>query len=216
MIELCGRVYPDSPPWTEAQLASHLRVFPEGQLVAVEKPSGRVVGMSSSLVVRWDDYAFDADWREWTDRGFFTNHDPRSGRTLYGAEVMVDPAVQRRGLGKRLYRARRELVRRLGLRRIRAGARLSGYHRHAAELSPGEYVRRVVSGQLRDPALTFQLREGFRVLAVVRSYLAHDPASLGHAALIEWLNPDVATAEDVAKAEEVASRGPELELPGAP
>jgi hypothetical protein len=33
MIEVCRRVYPEARPWTEAQLASHLSVFPDGQLV---------------------------------------------------------------------------------------------------------------------------------------------------------------------------------------
>ncbi len=191
MIEVCGRVYPDARPWTEAQLTSHLRVFPDGQFVVEEIDTGRIVGMAASLVVRWDDYDFHAGWREWTAGGFFTNHDPEGGRTLYGAEVMVDPAYQRRGIGKRLYKARRDLVRRLGLRRIRAGARLRGYHRHAARLAPEQYVERVVAGELRDPTLSFQLREGFRVLAVVPSYLANDPESLGYAVVIEWLNPDL-------------------------
>ena len=154
--------------------------------------------MASSLVVRWDDYDFHADWREWTDAGFFTNHDPENGRTLYGAEVMVDPAIQRRGIGKRLYNARREIVRRLGLLRIRAGARLRGYHRHAAKLTPEQYVEKVVAGELRDPTLSFQLREGFQVVAVVPSYLRNDPESLGHAVVIEWLNPDLADAATTA------------------
>ena len=51
---------------------------------------------------------------------------------------------------------------------------------------------------LRDPTLSFQLREGFDVLAVVDSYLRNDPESLGHAAVIEWLNPAVARPEDSA------------------
>jgi GNAT superfamily N-acetyltransferase len=191
MIEVCRRVYPEARPWTEAQLASHLRVFPDGQFVVEEIDTGRIVGMAASLVVRWDDYDFHAGWREWTAGGFFTNHDPEGGRTLYGAEVMVDPAYQRRGIGKRLYKSRRDLVRRLGLRRIRAGARLRGYHRHAARLTPEQYVERVVAGELRDPTLSFQLREGFRVLAVVPSYLANDPESLGYAVVIEWLKPDL-------------------------
>lgn len=190
MIALCGKVYPESRPWTTAQLASHLAVFPEGQLVVEEIATGRIVGMASSLVLRWDDYDFHADWKAWTAGGYFTNHDPEGGRTLYGAEVMVDPEMQRRGIGKRLYAARRALVRRLGLRRIRAGARLRGYHRHAAKLTPRQYVEKVVAGELRDPTLSFQLREGFRVIAVVPSYLANDPESLGHAVVIEWLNPD--------------------------
>ena len=135
VIELCRRVYATSKPWTEAQLASHLSVFPEGQLVAIDAASGDLLGLSSSLIVHWDDYAFDAEWREWTAGGLFTNHDPVGGRTLYGAEVMVDPGVQRRGIGRRLYAARRDVVRRLGLRRIRIG-RLRGYGRFAARLGP--------------------------------------------------------------------------------
>lgn len=198
MIALCRRVYPETSPWRVDQLESHLSRFPEGQFVIVEAATGRVVGMASSLVVRWDDYAFDADWRSWTAGGTFANHDPENGRTLYGAEVMVDPTIQRRGLGKRLYRARRRLVRELGLRRIRAGARLRGYHRHASRLTPEQYAQAVVRGELRDPTLSFQLREGFDVVAVVHSYLHDDPESLGYAAVIEWLNPDLARPEDSA------------------
>jgi hypothetical protein len=36
------------------------------------------------------------------------------------------------------------------------------------------------------------------VIAVVSGYLRYDPESLGFAAVIEWLNPAVATAEDYA------------------
>jgi ribosomal protein S18 acetylase RimI-like enzyme len=190
IIHLCSAVYPGAPSWSREQLASHLRVFPEGQFVATEGPTGLVVGMAASLVVLWDDYGLATSWRDFTDLGMFTNHDPARGRTLYGAEVMVHPGKQRRGIGKRLYAARAALVRRLGLRRIRAGARLRGYHRYAPTLSPQGYVMGVIQGTLHDPTLSFQLRQGFRVLAVVPEYLRHDPASGGHAAVIEWLNPE--------------------------
>ncbi len=189
IIELTGRVYPGSPPWSEAQLASHLRVFPDGQLVALDT-AGEVAGMAASLIVLWDDYEMQTSWRDFTDGGFFTNHDPEHGRTLYGAEVMVDPARQGQGFGSALYAARADLVRRLGLRRIRAGARLRGYHRVADRMSAAEYVAQVEAGTLRDPTLTFQLHHGFRVLQVVEGYLRHDPESRGWAAVIEWLNPD--------------------------
>lgn len=195
IIALCGAVYPRARPWTEEQLRSHLEVFPEGQLVAVEEPQGRVLGMAASLVVRWDDYEIDTNWRDMTDRGWFTNHDSL-GRTLYGAEVMVHPASQRRGIGKQLYAARRSIARSLSLLRIRAGARLRGYHRHADICTPEEYVLQVVRGQLADPTLSFQLSQRFRVLAVVSGYLPNDPASLGHAAVIEWINHKVARQRD--------------------
>jgi len=189
-------IYTDSPPWSETQLASHLAVFPEGQLVAVR--GGEVVGMAASLIVLWDDYSMDTSWRDFTDNGMFTNHDPEHGRTLYGAEVMVHPALQGQGVGRALYVGRRELVERLGLLRIRAGARLAGYSRVAGHMTPEEYTRTVVRGELSDRTLSFQLAQGFEVIGVARDYLRHDPASQGHAAIIEWLNEAVAKPEDYA------------------
>lgn len=188
IIAMCRRVSPGSMPWSVTQLASHLRVFPDGQFVALQ--DGVVVGMAASLIVLWDDYDFSTSWRDFTASGMFTNHDPARGRTLYGAEVMIDPDTQGAGVGIRLYEARPALVMRLGLRRIRAGARLRGYHRCATQMRAEEYVEQVARGELTDPTLSFQLHRGFRVLAVVSSYLRHDPESLGWAAVIEWLNPD--------------------------
>lgn len=198
IIDLCKRVYPGSPPWSEELLAGHLAVFPEGQLVAVDATTNAVVGMAASLIIKWDDYEMNASWRAFTDRGRFTNHDPANGRTLYGAEVMVDPQIQRSGVGTKLYDARRELVESLGLLRIRAGSRLRGYGEYAATLTPEEYVIKVIGGELGDPTLSFQLNHGFEVLAVVGDYLLHDADSLGHAAVIEWINPKVARPEDYA------------------
>ena len=189
-------IYPGSPPWGQRQLSSHLVVFPDGQFIA--ERDGEIVGMSASLIVLWDDYSMETTWRDFTDHGMFTNHDPEQGRTLYGAEVMVHPAAQGQGVGKALYAARRELVERLGLLRIRAGARLAEYGRVAGTITPEEYTRRVVGGELSDRTLGFQLAQGFEVIGVARDYLRGDPASHGHAAIIEWLNEEVAKPEDYA------------------
>jgi GNAT superfamily N-acetyltransferase len=196
IIEMTREVYPDSKPWSEAQLESHLQIFPQGQIVAEDTVTGEIVGLASSLIVYWDDYDMTASWRDFTAGGMFTNHDPALGRTLYGAEVMVRPSRQGEGIGGLLYNARRRIARKFGLLRIRAGARLRGYGAYADRMSPEEYVERVESGDIGDPTLTFQLKRGFHVLAVVRDYLRNDPESLGFAAVIEWLNPDVATKED--------------------
>ncbi len=198
IISMTRLVYPESPPWTVEQLGSHLRVFPEGQMVAVEAGSGRVIGMAASLIVHWDDYDTQTGWRDFTERGMFTNHDPARGRTLYGAEIMVHPDDQGRGVGTRLYDARRELVRRLRLRRIRAGARLRGYHRYADTMSAEDYAVKVARGELFDPTVSFQIKRGFHILAVVPGYLRHDAESRGFAAVIEWLNPEVARPTDSA------------------
>jgi GNAT superfamily N-acetyltransferase len=166
-------------------------------LVAVDRTQ-EVVGYAASLIVFWDDYSMDVSWRNITDRGTFRNHDPVLGRTLYGAEVMVHPEIRGSGIGGRLYVARQELAERFKLRRIRAGARLRDYHKYADRMTAEEYVRGIVRGSLRDPTLSFQLNRGFHVLAVVEGYLRNDPESLGWAAVIEWLNPALATAADKA------------------
>jgi len=198
IIALSHEVYPGAPTWTEGQLLAHLQVFAEGQQVAMNEATGEIVGMAASLIVLWDDYELTTSWRDFTATGTFANHDPVQGRTLYGAEIMVSPALQGHGVGTRLYAAREALARRLGLLRIRAGARLRDYHQHADHMTAEEYVRAVIRGDLVDRTLTFQLRRGFRVIGVVSKYLRHDPESRGYAAVIEWVNEEVAVPEGYA------------------
>lgn len=177
--------------WNRVQLQNHLRVFPEGQLLL--ELDGRIAGAVSSLIV---DLGADPyrphTYAGITDGGFFHNHDPRAD-TLYGADVYVHPSLRRGGIAHALYEARRELCRRLNLRRILAGGRLDGYARHADRMTPEAYVAAVVEGRIHDEVLTFQLREGFVVRGVLRHYIL-DPASCDCASLIEWRNPDFVPA----------------------
>jgi ribosomal protein S18 acetylase RimI-like enzyme len=195
--DLTRRVYPWLAPWTPELLAAHADRFPEGQLVAIDDSSGDVVGMAASLIISWDDYDRDDSYKEFVGTGRFEPHDP-GGRTLYGAEVMVDPDHQGQGIGKALYAARRKLVRDLGLLRIRAGGRIPGYADYADQMSAVDFVIEVINGRLDDPTLGFQLSQGFRVFGVIPDYMP-DPESRGYATLIEWINGRVAGPEDYAK-----------------
>ena len=127
ITDLCRRIYPDTPPWDAEQLSSHLRVFPEGQFVAVYGPDEKVVGMWASLIVDWEDYRTLDSWDQFTADGMFTNHDPKRGRTLYGAEVIVDSTLQHHGIGDKLY----QRVGRYGVAQTvcayAPGSRLRGY-----------------------------------------------------------------------------------------
>ena len=187
---LCRRVYPETCPWTPEQLGDHLRVFPEGQFVAVCGDDEHVVGMCSSLIIKWDHYDMFDDWDEFTAKGTLANHDAEHGHTLYGVEAIVDPAMQGHGLGHKLVQAQKTLAAAKGLWRMRGGARLRDYHHHAGRMTAPDYVIAVVHGQIVDHTLTFHLHEGFHVLAVVPHYLTDDSETLGYAALVEWLNPD--------------------------
>ncbi|HET9065764.1 MAG TPA: GNAT family N-acetyltransferase [Gemmatimonadales bacterium] len=198
IIDLSARIYGSDSAWAPAQLLAHIALFPEGQFVAVvPREDGReqVIGMAASLRLKWELVHLDRPWREITAHGMFSTHDPQ-GMTLYGAEVMADPDRRGQGIGSALYRARDKLVGQLGLKRIRAGARLRGYHKVADVLSPESYVAQVVAGRRRDPTLSFQLRRGFEVIRVIGGYLRNDPESQGWAAVIDRLNPALATARD--------------------
>lgn len=205
LVELNRAAYPvlanENVVWGEAHLASHQRLFPQGQLVAVV--GGRIMGAVSTLVVDLGpDPLRSHTWSGVTDSGYFFSHNPQ-GDTLYGADVYVHPDARGMGIGAALYEARRQLCRRLNLRRILAGGRLWNYHEHAGEMSAEEYAYRVAAGEFRDLVLSFQLREGFALRGVMPHYL-NDPKSKNHASLIEWLNPDYRAPKSGARKVRVA------------
>ena len=53
-----------------------------------------------------------------------------------------------------------------------------------------------IRGEKQGRTLAFQLKHGFRVLAVVSNYRPGDPENLGYVAVIEWINEQVATLSD--------------------
>jgi GNAT superfamily N-acetyltransferase len=185
-IDLQGRVYTAIPAFRHDQFESLLERFPQGQFVA--ELDGRIVGIAISLVIWWDDYSLHHTWASITNHGQFDTHDPERGRTLYGAEVCVDPEQRGHGIGHALYEARRALCRQMNLKRIIAGGRLPGYGEYATLMAPEEYAKRVIWGDLYDPVLRFQLDEGFDYAGILHGYLPHDDESVGNASLIVWLN----------------------------
>ena len=80
------------------------------------------------------------------------------------------------------------MVKKLNLKKIISAARLPAYSLHS-DLSPEEYVGKVVSGDLCDPVLNFQLKNGFRFIKILPGYM-NDSESGGFAALTEWTNAD--------------------------
>lgn len=177
----------DNVVWGETHLRSHLRIFPQGQMVA--EANGKILGAVASLLVDLGpDPLRHHTWAGITDSGYFTNHNPQAD-TLYGADVYVHPDARNLGVGAALYEARRQLCRRLNKRRILAGGRLWNYSEHADTMSAQEYAYQVAAGELKDLVLSFQLHEGFSLRGVMSNYLK-DPRSGNHASLIEWINPD--------------------------
>lgn len=171
--------------------ASQYRIFAEGQIVALD--GGRVVGQGSGFFIDFDFANPDHRFKEICDGFYFTRHNPK-GAYYYGADISVHPAYRGQGLGKRIYAARQAIVCRYNRRGIVAGGLIPGYAAYKRTLSVQEYVDRVVAGDLQDPTLSFQLRNGFRVRGLIENYI-EDSASDNWSTLIEWVNPDYQPVE---------------------
>ena len=171
--------------WPSSFLRSHISIFLEGQFCA--EVDGRIVGSSSSLIVSLKPEYADHTWYDITGQGLFKSHNP-NGDSLYGADISVHPEFRSRGIATMLYNARKDLSIRLNLKRIIAGGRLYNYYKYAKIMSAQEYAEKIVKGELKDPVLSFQLKNGFKLIKVLHNYL-YDKRSLNYAIFIEWLNP---------------------------
>lgn len=172
--------------WHPEELKSHLQIFPQGQFVAVEE-DGTVVGSASTLIINLDPEYAEHTWKRITADGMFTNHNP-NGDSLYGADISTHPKFRHEGIGSMLYGARKELVMRLGLRRMISGGRLFNYCEYADRMSALEYAQKVITGELHDPVLSFEIDNGFKFIKILSDYM-DDVRSKNYASFIEWLDP---------------------------
>ena len=125
---------------------------------------------------------------EFIGGGDFSGHRP-AGPWYYGADISVHPDYRQRGIARQLYAARKGYVAAAGKCGIVGGGLIPGYADYKARLSSQEYVERVIAGELRDPTLSMQLRNGFEVRGLLRDYF-EDSASDNWATLLVWENPE--------------------------
>jgi predicted amidohydrolase/ribosomal protein S18 acetylase RimI-like enzyme len=181
------RCFPGISPWTAAQLTAQIAAFPEGQ-IGVEL-DGELVATSTSLIIDEDDYPERHTFADICGTGRLEHHDPE-GDTLYGLDIAVSPEHRGMRLARRIYEERKALARQLNLARMVVGGRMPNYGACSAEMTPVEYVRRVLTKELRDPVITAQVANGFTVKGVLPDYLPSDAESCGNALLLEWHNPE--------------------------
>ena len=185
LVELQSKCFPGMKTWSKEQVESQIKNFQAGQICVEYK--GKLIGSSSSLIIDFDEYGEAHSWSDISDKGMITNHDDE-GDTLYGIEIMVDPEYQGMKIGRRLYKARKDLAKNLNLKRIIIGGRIPNYHKHSDKLTVHQYVEKVMSKKLHDPVLTFQLANGFVLKRIITDYLTGDSESRGYAILLEWVN----------------------------
>lgn len=184
--EICGRVYKGvMAPWSKEQIARLVGIFPEGQICIED--NGKLVAAALSLAIDFSLFGDQHTYNQIITGGSFKNHDPQ-GDYLYGIEVFVDPDYRGMRLGRRLYDARKELAVNLNFKGIFIGGRIPGYHKHADQMSPEEYILKVKDREIYDPVLTFQISNDFHVRNLLDDYWPIDHHSHGNAVLLEWIN----------------------------
>ncbi|WML56603.1 GNAT family N-acetyltransferase [Neobacillus sp. PS2-9] len=177
--------FPSELWWNEEQLKNHVTLFPQGALCI--EVNGEIAGSMTGLLVDFDPQHPEHSWEEITDNGYIRNHNP-NGNTLYVVDIGVRPAFRKLGLGKWLMFSMYDVVVHLGLNRLLGGGRMPGYHKHANDMTPEQYIDAVVKGELKDPVITFLLRCGRTPVRVVANYL-EDEESYNYGTLMEWKNP---------------------------
>ncbi|MDX2064955.1 MAG: GNAT family N-acetyltransferase [Fimbriimonadaceae bacterium] len=166
--------------WKAEHLARHLDRFPEGQFAALD--GGTLVGTGSNTRISARALK-ESTWDSVVGGPFLDTFDP-TGDTLYGLDISVHPDFRRRGVGRALYDARFDLVRRLGLARYATTCRLPDFA-ESGEPSVARYAQSVVEGTRADRTLTPLLRIGLRFTGVKLGFM--DDAESGHAAAqLEW------------------------------
>jgi len=187
ILTLQNRAYPNMTPDLPAMIRGQIATFPEGQVVV--EYEGEIVGWCASFIIDEASAFGPHDYAGISGGGFAARHDP-DGDWLYGMEVAVDPGRRRLRIGQRLYDARTALAEDWGLKGTVFGGRLSGFRRKKKTYpTPEAYLAAVEAGEIKDPVLNFQIRNGFEPAGVLRDYYPEDKEAGGHAARMVWRNP---------------------------
>lgn len=125
-------------------------------------------------------------------------------------EVCVDPKVRGYRIGQRFYDLRKRICEDMGLRGIVFGGRIPTYQKRRKKFGDiHAYIKAVQSGQVRDPVLSFQLRNGFEVLGAIKGYLTVDEPSGGYGVHLIWKNPKIDHDAPIERPKNYGSRLPD-------
>jgi predicted amidohydrolase/ribosomal protein S18 acetylase RimI-like enzyme len=180
--------------YSEDILRQQIKVFPEGQFVV--EVNRKIVGFCMTMITTEARALQPHTWKDMTDYGAIKKHDP-TGNVLYGVDICVDPTYRGYKIGERLYNERLNLCMRLGLRSIFFGARMAGFAKRKAVFgTPEKYLAALITKEVRDPTIGFQMKNGFLPLTLLKNYLSFDKDSEGYAVLMRKDNPQIESLSD--------------------
>lgn len=196
IVDLSERVYAplDMEAYPRSAIVGQINNFPQGQIVVMVGET--LVGYCATFRISGKLALKPHTWAEITGNGFASRHDIK-GDWLYGMEICIDNAYRGSRIGQRLYNERKKLCQSLELKGVVFAGRLPNLARRLKKMKTVEnYIDQVLQKKIKDPVLSFQLRNGFEILDIIPNYLPEDKQSLGYAALLKWDNPKVTPADE--------------------
>lgn len=196
IVALSERVYKplNMEIYSPAAVIGQINNFAQGQIVVMVGDA--LVGYCATFRIAGKVGLKPHTWHEITGNGFASRHDI-NGDWLYGMEVCIDDDYRGYRIGQRLYNERKKLCQSLSLKGVVFAGRLPSLAKRIKKLKTVDnYIDQVLHKKIKDPVLSFQLRNGFEVLGVIENYLPDDAQSLGYAAHMIWNNPNVQVREE--------------------
>ncbi len=191
ICDLTQRVYSGTGMngYSPKAIISQITIFQQGQFVITT--DDKLIGYCATFISDERLVLKPHSWVGITGNGFALRHDP-DGDWLYGMEVCIDNDYRGYRLGQRLYNERKKLCQTLGLKGIVFAGRLPTLSKRIYKFGSVEnYIEQILQKKLRDPVLSFQLRNGFEILGTIKDYLPADHQSLGYGVHMIWRNPKV-------------------------
>lgn len=189
LIEIC---FPDMPPedqYDQGELEEMAEVFAAGTIVALD--GDKTVGMGTGIFTNVDFDHMPPTENDLLYTNDSSNHDD-DGDFYYGSDMMVHPDYRGRGIGRQIYDRRKGLVLNNAKKGFVAAAVLPGYAEYKHQIDIHTYLGMVIKGEVFDPTLSMQMRNGFKVIRPLHNYFIY-PKSDNWSALIYWENPEYST-----------------------
>lgn len=200
IARLVNETYPNMPAYSMEMISAQITHFPEGHFVAIY--DDEVCGYCASILVPERIALEKLSWRVVTGNGYGSTHDP-NGDYLYGYEVCVDTKRRKLRIGQRFYNQRKKLARYLRLKGIVFAGRLPRLKNKIKDVgTPENYIKLVQEKKIRDPILSFQIRNGFEILGLIENYLPTDTDSMGYGCHLIWRNPEAEIELDISRQKE--------------